>query len=44
MLEEIYPMLQKNIVTDDNFKKKSQETNKKLSSGEKEVFSQLEKD
>jgi arginyl-tRNA synthetase len=36
-------MLQKNIAPDDNFKKRSQETNKKLSSGEKEVFSNWKK-
>ena len=33
MLEEIYPNASKKYSTDDNFKKKSQETNKKLSSG-----------
>ena len=38
MLEEIYPNASKKYSSDDNFKKKSQETNKKLSSGEKEVF------
>jgi len=39
MLEEIYPNASKKYSADDNFKKKSQETNKKLSSGEKEVYS-----
>jgi arginyl-tRNA synthetase len=43
MLEEIYPNASKKYSTDDSFKKKSQETNKKLSSGEKEVFSKWEK-
>ena len=43
MLEEIYPNASKKYSADDNFKKKSQETNKKLSSGEKEVFSNWEK-
>ena len=43
MLEEIYPNASKKYSTDDNFKKKSQETNKKLSSGEKEVFSNWKK-
>ena len=43
MLEEIYPNASKKYSTDDNFKKRSQETNKKLSSGEKEVFSNWEK-
>ena len=39
MLEEIYPNASKKYSFDDDFKKKSQETNKKLSSGDKEVFS-----
>jgi len=43
MLEEIYPNASKKYSSDDNFKKKSQETNKKLSSGEKEVFSKWKK-
>jgi arginyl-tRNA synthetase len=43
MLEEIYPNASKKYSTDDNFKKRSQETNKKLSSGEKEVFSNWKK-
>ena len=43
MLEEIYPNASKKYSTDDNFKMKSQETNKKLSSGEKEVFSNWKK-
>ena len=43
MLEEIYPNASKKYSSDDNFKKKSQETNKKLSSGEKEVFSNWKK-
>jgi len=43
MLEEIYPNASKKYSADDNFKKRSQETNKKLSSGEKEVFSNWEK-
>jgi arginyl-tRNA synthetase len=43
MLEEIYPNASKKYSSDDNFKEKSQETNKKLSSGEKEVFSNWEK-
>jgi arginyl-tRNA synthetase len=43
MLEEIYPNASKKYSTDDNFKKKSQETNKKLSSGEKEVLSHWKK-
>ena len=43
MLEEIYPNASKKYSTDDSFKKKSQETNKKLSSGEKEIFSKWEK-
>jgi arginyl-tRNA synthetase len=43
MLEEIYPNASKKYSADDNFKKKSQETNKKLSSGEKEVFSNWKK-
>ena len=43
MLEEIYPSASKKYSSDDNFKEKSQETNKKLSSGEKEVFSDWKK-
>jgi len=43
MLEEIYPNASKKYSSDDNFKEKSQETNKKLSSGEKEVFSNWKK-
>jgi arginyl-tRNA synthetase len=43
MLEEIYPNASKQYSTDDNFKKKSQETNKQLSSGEKKVFSNWKK-
>jgi arginyl-tRNA synthetase len=43
MLEEIYPNASKKYSADDSFKKRSQETNKKLSSGEKEVFSNWEK-
>jgi len=43
MLEEIYPNASKKYSADDDFKKKSQETNKKLSSGEKEVFSNWKK-
>ncbi|MFL2674477.1 MAG: arginine--tRNA ligase [Candidatus Actinomarina sp.] len=43
MLEEIYPNASKKYSADDNFKKRSQETNKKLSSGEKEVFCNWEK-
>ena len=43
MLEEIYPSASKKYSSDDNFKEKSQETNKKLSSGEKEVFSNWKK-
>ena len=43
MLEEIYPNASKKYSTDDSFKKKSQETNRKLSSGEKEVFSKWKK-
>jgi arginyl-tRNA synthetase len=43
MLEEIYPNASKKYRADDNFKKRSQETNKKLSSGEKEVFSNWKK-
>jgi len=43
MLEEIYPNASKKYSTDEQFKKKSQETNKKLSSGEKEVFSNWKK-
>jgi len=43
MLEEIYPNASKKYSADDTFKKKSQETNKKLSSGEKKVFSNWKK-
>ena len=43
MLEKIYPSASKKYSSDDNFKEKSQETNKKLSSGEKEVFSDWKK-
>ena len=43
MLEEIYPSASKKYSSDDDFKEKSQETNKKLSSGEKEVFSDWKK-
>ena len=43
MLEEIYPNASKKYSTDDNFRKKSQETNKKLSSGEKEVYDEWKK-
>jgi len=43
MLEEIYPSASKKYSSDNNFKEKSQETNKKLSSGEKEVFSDWKK-
>ena len=43
MLEEIYPNASKKYSADDNFRKKSQETNKKLSSGEKEVYSKWKK-
>ena len=43
MLEEIYPNASKKYSVDDSFKKRSQETNKKLSSGEKEVFSNWKK-
>ena len=43
MLEEIYPTASKKYSSDDDFKEKSQETNKKLSSGEKEVFSDWKK-
>ena len=43
MLEEIYPNASKKYSADDNFKKRSQEMNKKLSSGEKEVFSNWKK-
>ena len=43
MLEEIYPNASKKYSSDDNFREKSQETNKKLSSGEKEVFSDWKK-
>ena len=34
MLEEIYPNASKKYSADDNFRKKSQDTNKKLSSGQ----------
>ena len=43
MLEDIYPNASKKYSDDDNFKKRSQETNKKLSAGEKEVFSNWKK-
>ena len=43
MLEEIYPNASKKYIADDNFRKKSRETNKKLSSGEKEVNSKWKK-
>ena len=43
MLEEIYPNASKKYSADDSFKKRSQETNKKLSSGEKEVYSNWKK-
>ena len=43
MLEEIYPNASKKYSTDDNFRKKSLETNKKLSSGEEEVYSKWKK-
>ena len=43
MLEEIYPNASKKYSIEDNFKKRSQETNKKLSSGEKEVYSEWKK-
>ena len=43
MLEEIYPNASKKYSSDNDFKEKSQETNKKLSSGEKEVFSDWKK-
>jgi arginyl-tRNA synthetase len=43
MLEEIYPNASKKYSADGNFKKRSQATNKKLSSGEKEVFSNWKK-
>jgi len=43
MLEEIYPNASKKYGSDENFKKRAQETNKKLSSGEKEVFSHWKK-
>ena len=43
MLEEIYPNASQKYSTDNNFRVKSQETNKKLSSREKEVFSNWKK-
>ena len=43
MLEEIYPNAAKKYKSDDSFNKKSQETNKKLSSGESEVLSKWKK-
>jgi arginyl-tRNA synthetase len=43
MLEEIYPNASKKYSSDDDFKKKSQVTNKKLSSGDKKVFSNWKK-
>jgi arginyl-tRNA synthetase len=43
MLEKIYPNASKKYKDDLRFKKKSQETNKKLSNGEKEVLSKWKK-
>ena len=43
MLEEIYPNASKKYSDDDNFREKSLETNKKLSSGEEEVYSKWKK-
>jgi arginyl-tRNA synthetase len=43
MLEEIYPKASKKYTTDENFKKKAQETNKSLSSEEGETLSNWEK-
>jgi arginyl-tRNA synthetase len=43
MLEEIYPNASKKYSADDNFRKKSQETNKKLSSGKEEVYAKWKK-
>ena len=43
MLEEIYPNASKKYNVDDDFKRNSQETNKKLSSGEKEIYSKWKK-
>ena len=43
MLEEIYPKASKKYTTDENFKKKAQETNKSLSSEEVETLSNWEK-
>ena len=43
MLEEIYPNASKKYSADDSFRKKAQETNKKLSSGEKGVYSKWKK-
>ena len=40
MLEEIYPKASKKYSVDEDFKKKSQETNKKLSSGDFDTNSQ----
>jgi arginyl-tRNA synthetase len=37
MLEEIYPKASKKYSVDEDFKKKSQETNKKLSSGDSDT-------
>jgi arginyl-tRNA synthetase len=39
MLEEIYPKASKKYIEDENFKKKSQETNKKLSTGDSDANS-----
>ena len=43
MLEEIYPNASKKYSADDNFRKKSQEINKRLSFGKKEVYSKWKK-
>tara|TARA_Y100000389_G_scaffold203372_1_gene251594 strand:- start:573 stop:2216 length:1644 start_codon:yes stop_codon:yes gene_type:complete len=43
MLEKIYPTASKRYVSDHHFKKKSQETNKKLSSGESESVTRWKK-
>ena len=43
MLEEIYPKASKKYTTDENFKKKAQETNKSLSSEEGKTLSNWEK-
>ena len=42
MLEEIYPDASKKYSNDEDFKVKAQETNRKLSSGEKEIVSSWE--